>query len=686
MLDAAAPTPGELVLVVDDIEENRTLLRRRLERRGYGVVTASSGAEALVVLTQQDIGIALLDISMPEMDGLELLRRIRTMKTRGQLPVIMVTARSQGEDMLAALAAQANDYITKPIDFALLFSRIEVHLGRLRAERALRESEERFALAVKACNDGIWDWDLRSDNLFLSTRWKELVGYADDELPSEPASWLARIHPDDRPRVEKSLEQVRSGECLYLSVEHRILHRDGSYRWMLARGVGQRSGEATLRLTGSQTDLTDRKLVDPVTGLPNRVVFQQKLAAAARVESGRGDSGFALLLCNLDRFKLVNDSFGLSLGDQALAAMGRLLRDSLRDIGFLAHLGGDEFAVLVTGGCPPAEALQLGDVILEMLRQPVEIGAETIEISGSIGIALSTGEGGEAALRDAQVALRRAKEGGGGKAELFEAKMQRDARHRLDLERDLRQALRGGELVPNFQPIVSLADGHVAGFEALARWNRGGKGLVSPADFIPLAEETGLIKNIDQQIMSQACAEARGWRNGQRKPPFISVNLSAKQVGDPSLVQTILDQVKEHGLDPRQLKLEITESAIMNDPDAAAQIMAELVGHGVGLAIDDFGTGYCSLAYLHRFPADTLKIDRYFVAQMDGSPHGLGIVGAIIDLAHGLGMAVVAEGIETTVQRDALRHLGCDYGQGFLFSRPVSAEAASRLLLESIAA
>jgi diguanylate cyclase (GGDEF)-like protein/PAS domain S-box-containing protein len=556
----------------------------------------------------------------------------------------------------------------------------------MRAERALRESEERFALAVKACNDGIWDWDLRKNELYLSPRWKELIGFGDDELPSEPDSWLGRVHPEDRPQVESAIRATREGTSLHLSVEHRMLHRDGSYRWMLARGVGQRSAGVTMRLTGSQTDLTDRKLVDPVTGLPNRAVFQQKLAAAERADNGRGTS-FALLLCNLDRFKLVNDSFGLSLGDQALTAMGRMLRDSVRDVGFLAHLGGDEFAILVTASCAPAEALQLGDAILEMLRAPLTIGSETIEIAASIGIALSTGEGGEAALRDAQVALRRAKEAGGGKAELFEPKMQQDARQRLDLERDLRQALRGGDLVPNFQPIVSLTDGRIVGFEALARWDRGGgKGMVAPAEFIPVAEETGLIKSVDQHILARACAEARRWHDGRSGGPFVSVNLSAKQVGDPGLVAATLEQIKEHGLEPRHIKLEITESAIMNDPDAAAAAMAELVGHGVGLAIDDFGTGYCSLAYLHRFPADTLKIDRYFVSQMDGGAHGLGIVSAIIDLAHGLGMAVVAEGIETPAQRDALRHLGCDYGQGYLFSRPVAADTAAKLLEGSAAA
>jgi diguanylate cyclase (GGDEF)-like protein/PAS domain S-box-containing protein len=687
MSETAAIAAGETLLIVDDIEDNRNLLRRRLDRRGYTVIEAASGPDALALLAEREVSLALLDVTMPEMDGFELLRRIRTIRTRAELPVIMVTARNQSDDILEALSGQASDYITKPIDFALLFSRVEVHLGRMRAERALRDSEERFALAVKACNDGIWDWDLRTNELYLSPRWKELIGFADDELPSALDSWLGRIHPEDRPRVDSAIAATREGASLHLAVEHRVLHRDGSYRWMLARGVGQRSAGVTMRLTGSQTDLTDRKLVDPVTGLPNRAVFQQKLAAAERADNGRGDTSFALLLCNLDRFKLVNDSFGLSLGDQALTAMGRLLRDSVRDVGFLAHLGGDEFAVLVTASCAPAEALQLGDAILEMLRAPLLIGGETIEISASIGIALSTGEGGEAALRDAQVALRRAKEGGGGKAELFEPKMHKDARQRLDLERDLRQAIRGGDLVPNFQPIVSLTDGRIVGFEALARWDRGGgKGMVAPAEFIPVAEETGLIRSVDQHILARACAEARRWHHGHDSGPFVSVNLSAKQVGDPGLVAATLEQIKEHGLKPRDIKLEITESAIMNDPDAAAAVMAELVSHGVGLAIDDFGTGYCSLAYLHRFPADTLKIDRYFVSQMDGGAHGLGIVSAIIDLAHGLGMAVVAEGIETAAQRDALRHLGCDYGQGFLFSRPVAADVAAKLLQESAAA
>jgi len=295
----------ETLLVVDDVEENRALLARRLERRGYRTLTAASAAAALDLLGRHEVSLALLDVAMPGMDGLELLEQIRARQPATELPVIMVTARAQGEDILTALAADANDYVTKPIDFALLLSRIEIHLGRLRAERALRRSEERFALAVEGANDGIWDWDFTADTLFLSARWKELIGFGDDELASAPRAWLDRVHPDDRQRLEAAIAAVRRGEARHLSIEHRILHRDGSYRWMLARGA-TRNGAT--RLTGSQTDLTDRKLVDPVTGLPNRVVFRQKLAEVEAPDGARPEGRFALLLCNLDRFKLVNDS------------------------------------------------------------------------------------------------------------------------------------------------------------------------------------------------------------------------------------------------------------------------------------------------------------------------------------------------------------------------------------------
>jgi len=679
-----APHPHETLLVIDAAGQQRALLERHLEERGYRVVTARSGAVALDLIARETVSLALLCVATPDTDCAALLARLHQLRTSAELPVIMVSAGA--EDFEAALTAGADDLVATPIDAALLFSRVEMHLARQRAEMALRRSEERFALAVQVAQDGIWDWDFAADTLFLSARWKQLIGFGEDELPAEPQSWFGRVHPDDRLRLEAAIAAVRRGDRSHLAVEHRVLHRDGAYRWMLARGVAQSSAQGVVRLTGSQTDLTDRKLVDPVTGLPNRAVFQQKLAEMAPPDGARGDGRFALLLCNLDRFKLVNDSLGLQRGDQALATIAKLLRDCLRDVGFLAHLGADEFAILVGGGCSPAEALQLADTILETMRAPLAIEGEVVEISASVGIALSGAGGGEAALRDAQVALSRAKQAGGDKVELFEAKMQQDARRRLDLERDLRQALRKNELFPAFQPIVSLIDGSIIGFEALARWNRAGHGSVSPAEFIPIAEETGLIKTIDQQILAQACLEARRWHAPRRPPPLISVNLSAKQIGDPGLVAATLAQLQRHGLSPGQLKLEITESAIMDDPEAAARVIAELVEHGIGLAIDDFGTGYCSLAYLHRFPADTLKIDRYFIAQMDGGAQGLGIVGAIIDLAHGLGMAVVAEGIETVTQRDALRQLGCDYGQGFLFSRPVSADAAFALLGTALAA
>jgi diguanylate cyclase (GGDEF)-like protein/PAS domain S-box-containing protein len=663
MPDGAVPRRADRLLVVDDAAENRELVCKWLGRRGYVAIPAASGDEALRRLEAEPIDLVLLDVVMPDLDGIEVLRRIRARRSARELPVLMVTGRTSDDDILGALLADANDYVTKPIDFPVLLQRIEVHLARLRAEAALKRSEERFALAVAGSNDGIWDWDVEKGEVWFSPRWAAQLGLAEDEVGDDPQAWLRRVHPEDRPKLDAAIEACRRESSVPLEIEHRILHKDGSWRWMLSRGRALSRDGRTVRIAGSQTETGDRKIADPVTGLPNRLVFRERLETAARA----GDD-FGLLLVNLDRFRAVNDTFGLHAGDELLARAAQKLELAAATAEMVANLGADEFAVLADAG----DAVRLAERIAAEFREPFAVNGEKLYAQASIGLALRRPEHGtgEEVLRDAQLALRRAKDEGGARVELCDPKQQADALRRLGVERDLRRALEEGEITAWFQPIVRVHDGVVIGFEALARWRKGDGTMISPADFIPVAEATGFCGAIDAQVLRFACAEAARWP-ARRGLPYLAVNLSAKQFCEPGLLALVDDVLAETGLDPRRLKLEITEGTIMRDPAAAERAVAALTARQIGLAIDDFGTGYSSLAYLHRFRADTLKIDRSFVGALDKSDSGLAIVRAIIGLAGSLNMRVVAEGIETPPQRRILEELGCAFGQGYLFSRPV---------------
>jgi diguanylate cyclase (GGDEF)-like protein/PAS domain S-box-containing protein len=674
------PASGPQILVVDDVEDNRNILCRRLERRGMRCVPAANGIEALELVGTGQFDLVLLDVTMPEMDGFEVLRRIRLSHAPAELPVVMVTALSRGEDILRALAADASDFVTKPIDFPVLLARLAVHLDRRRAELALRRSEERFALAVAGSNDGIWDWDLAHGRVYFSPRWKGLIGFAEDELGDAPEEWLSRVHPDDRKALKDAIAASLADMERPLAVEHRLLHRDGTYRWMLARGRALAKHGRALRIAGSQTDLTDRKTADPLTGLPNRIFFRDELDRLAK-RSIAGEGGFALLLANIDRLRQVNDGLGLGVGDKLIGAVGRLLAQTVGRDGMVANLGVDEFAILLPNA-GSADAMRVAERIQEALKRPFVLDGETVYAPLSIGIALAGGGAGdgEAVLRDAQTALRRVKSDGGARNELFDPKLQESALRRLGLERDLREALTRGEIVPFYQPIVRLSDHRIVGFEALARWSRPGIGMVPPGEFIPVAEETGLIARVDAAVLGTAAAFAAHWPAGGEGAPFLGVNLSAQQFADPGLVAAVERTLAASGLPPERLHLEITESAIMRDQQIAESVVHALSARRIGLAIDDFGTGYCSLAYLHRFRAGTLKIDRSFVAEMERSPAVLAIVRTVVSLAGHLSMELVAEGIETESQRALLAELGVTLGQGFLLGRPMP-EAEVRKLL-----
>lgn len=566
--------------------------------------------------------------------------------------------------------------------------------ARKRAEEALRESEERYALAAKGANDGLWDWDLRKNSVYYSARWKEILGHSDEEIGDSPQEWFSRVHPDDLAGLQTELKAHQDGRSGHFEHEHRLRRKDGSYRWVLVRGIAVRDSDGTAyRMAGSLTDITDRKeteerlmydaLHDHLTGLPNRAFFLTLLDRSIRRAKRRSDYTFAVLFIDLDRFKLVNDSLGHGFGDQLLVELAERLKKCLRPGDVVARLGGDEFTVLLDDIREPSDATRVAERILAELQAPFELGGNETFTTASIGIALGTGghDLPEYILRDADTAMYRAKSRGKARYEMFDEAMHARAVAQLKLETDLRRALAREEFRVRYQPIVELNSGKITGFEALLRWEHPERGLVSPGEFIPVAEETGLIIPIGRFVLEKACRQTAQW---QRKYPeysdlSISVNLSVRHFQRPNLVEEVTEVLRLSGLLPSSLRVEITESVLMDDPEANKETIRALRKLGVQVQIDDFGTGYSSLSYLQRFSVDTLKIDRSFIAGAETWD----IVQTIVGLARDLGVDVIAEGVETEEQSRRLKALQCHRAQGYLFREPVDAETAERMLAAS---
>jgi diguanylate cyclase (GGDEF)-like protein len=427
---------------------------------------------------------------------------------------------------------------------------------------------------------------------------------------------------------------------------------------------------------------------DSLTELPNRTLLADHLRLAIERARRRPEHLFAVLFLDLDRFKNINDSLGHAAGDRLLVETARRLEQCSRPTDTVARLGGDEFAVLLDGLESECDAVRVAERVQEELMRPFRLGGHEVYTAASIGITLSTHgyEDPENVLRDADTAMYRAKEKGKARYELFDAEMHADALARLRLENDLRRAVEHREFEVYYQPVVALASSKLSGFEALVRWRHPERGIVGPTEFIPLAEETRLVTEIGAWVLEEACRQMSEWREliPSQQHLTVSVNLSSKQLTQPGFAELVRRTLRETGLPPHCLKLEITESAVMDNADGAASLLAQLRGFGIQLSIDDFGTGYSSLSYLHRFPVDTLKIDRSFVAKMTDNSENGEIVRTIVTLASNLGMGVVAEGVETEEQHARLEALGCEYGQGFLYSRPVEAEAALALIRRGV--
>jgi diguanylate cyclase (GGDEF)-like protein len=598
--------PKPRLLVVDDVADNRNILARRFQKRNFEVVEADCGTAALELIAARSFDTILLDVMMPDMSGLEVLRRIRSAHTPESLPVIMVTANNQTTDIVQALEMGANDYVAKPVEFTVALARVNAQVKRKLASEALASAN----LALHESNDQLEER--------VSERTARLIE-ANQQLKNEMA---ARLHSEARTQ--------------YLAYH------------------------------------------DALTGLGNRLLFREELQRALDGARLTGEP-LAILFIDLDGFKNVNDTYGHSVGDGLLKELGDRLLDRLGDTVRIARLGGDEFGILQVASSQPHGAITLAGVIDELISAPCRVDMHNLNVGASIGIAVSAKgeEDAEFLLKAADLAMYRAKADGGGSYRVFDPEMDEAAQEALRLKMDLRNALANGEFSLYYQPIVAMDSKRVTTCEALLRWKHAERGWILPGEFIPLAEDTGLIVQLGEWVLRQACMEALAWPSSVN----VAVNLSPIQFQRGKLVETVFSALAASGLEPSRLELEITESVLLGNTERNVTTLRQLREFGVRVSMDDFGTGFSSLSYLRNFPFDKIKIDQSFIHNLLEDSRSQTIVGAIAGLGVSFGMTTTAEGVETEDQLNCLIGKGCSEIQGFFYSRPVPAGEVLDMIL-----
>ncbi len=683
---------GLKVLLIEDNAADAELIDMLLSEAGreqflnYTLKRAESLADGVRALGRESFSVVLLDLGLPDSSGLETLLRIE--ERAHHIPVIALTGLADEEFAARAISIGAQDYLVKgKITGDSLYRSVLYSIERKKSELLLEDSEERFRAFFELSGMGALQADPSTGRFVMVNRsFCELTGYSRDELLS--LSFREITHPDDWPEDLSEYGKLLCGKMEQYDREVRYLHKQGHAIWvhvsrtLLRKADGHRE---PIRVLGIVHDITDRKRMeqeiiemahhDALTGLPNRRLFIE-LAQIEMAQANRNNKKMAFVFLDLDRFKEVNDTFGHEAGDQLLKEVALRIKKSLRKSDTIARIGGDEFNIIIADLARAEGSAEIARKIVESFRAPFLIAGHELHVTASIGLSVypDDDQDMETLFRYADIAMYHAKETGKNNFQFYNPSINVHSAQRIKMESGLRQAIANGELLLYYQPLADIRTGKMVCAEALVRWNHPEMGLLEPKDFIPMAEETGFITTIDEWVLEAVCRQAKLWRQAGLPPVCLTVNLSSRIFQKTGFASSISRVLQETGLPPGILYLEITETLAMENIQLTASQLAQLSELGVQISIDDFGTGYSSLNYLKRLPIGRLKIDRSFIKDIATDPDDRAIINAVVAMAHNMKMKVIAEGVETESQLDFLRQVGCDEMQGFLYSRPLTAE------------
>ncbi|MBC2695791.1 MAG: EAL domain-containing protein [Desulfobacteraceae bacterium] len=696
-----------VVLVVDDDIAVRLLICESLEQAGMIVKEAENGLEALSVFKRVRPDIVMMDVKMPKMDGFTACERLRQLPGGDEVSIVMVTGLDDVKSIQQAYDAGATDFITKPVNWSILNHRVRYLLRAREAFRDLCRSEDRLTQAQRVANLGNWEWNIVDNKLDWSGEIYSIFGLEPQAFGRTYEAFLRLVHPEDRGYIENAVDRALHENKPY-SIDHRIILPDKTERTVHERAqvIFDETGKP-VKMHGIVQDITKHKKTeakirflayyDVLTGLPNRQLFKEYSIRAIRMAQ-RDGTKLAIIFMDLDHFKRINDTLGHNAGDKLLEKISENMMVVIRASDIvtridnesrsktsLSRLGGDEFTILLPDLTEIQQAATVAKRIIKCLSLPVKVAGRELYVTGSIGIAVypDDGEDIDTLLKNADTAMYHAKDAGRNNFQFYAKYMNELTLSRLNMEAELKKALERNEFILYYQPQVEVATSTIVGVEALIRWEHPESGIVSPAEFIPIAEETGLIIPIGEWVLQTACPQMAVWHKAGFNSLRIGINLSSNQFRQGDIVKSIKNILATTGLDPQHLELEITESIIMHDVEEAIATLWKLKEMGLNLSIDDFGTGYSSMNYLKRFPLDTLKIDQSFIKDIMMDPNDQAITKATIGLARGLGLTTIAEGVETEEQLTFLRKQGCDQIQGYFFSKPVPTEKVEQLFLRS---
>jgi len=703
VIETIKPDKSYLAMVIDDDVMIRILVRETLESRGLEVVEAESGKQALEIFSLRRPDIILLDIMMPDMDGFEVCRKLRELPEAEDIPILLVTGLDDLESIREAYEIGATDFITKPVNYLILAQRVHYMLRSNQAMSELRKSEAMLAKAQEIARLGNWEWNYSTGEMRWSYQMFNILGLKPGGPPPSYRNFIQIVHPHDQRSARRLLQRTLEQKKSY-NTDFRIQLPDGSERIINLQSEAILDNDNRVMLiSGTIQDVTERKqkekqirylaYYDSLTSLPNRRLFNERLQKA--ISQARRNKGMlGVMFMDLDRFKRINDSLGHPAGDALLTEVGQRLnqivrntdcvarKDAENDLVTVARQGGDEFSILIQDIDKEKDLARIAKRIQQDLCEPFYLEEQPVYISVSIGISLfpMDGENAETLMKNADLALYHVKDNGKDNYQFYSESINAAAVRELTMESGLRRALEEEHLVLLYQPQVNIKTRQVVGAEVLVRWQHPELGLVLPSEFIPLAEETGLIVPLGEWVLRTACLQHQAWIREGLPAISIAVNISAVQFKRSNLVKTVAEIIAETGMQPELLELELTEGILLGESRDIIDTLQGLKRLGIRLSVDDFGTGYSSLRYLKSFPLDAIKVDRSFVMDIPNDENDVALTTAIIAMGHSLQLDLIAEGVETEEQLDFLADQQCFEVQGYLFSPPVTADAFRRFL------